>query len=94
MGVRYDEESYVFPAYVAMDGFDSEYEYALIDEENCEITYVFLSYPEFIDLQGYEEYLKLDPAEYEIEDTLKQFTIYARYVEDGFYIEYSDEKEN
>lgn len=88
--VRYDTESYALPAYVAVDGFDYVYEYALVDEENCEITYVLLSYPEYDDLSEYKECLKLDTSEYEIEDALNQFTIYARESEDGIYVEYLD----
>ena len=92
-GVLYDTESYVLPAYVAVDGFDYIYEYALVDEENCEITYILLSYPEFVNMRKYKEYLKLDSAEYEIEDSLNQFSIYSRYSESGdYWIEYSDEK--
>ena len=91
IGIKYDDESYALPAYVAIDGFDYEYEYALLDEENHTITYIILSYPEYVDLSEYEEYLKLDADEYKIEDSLNQFSIYERYYKDGVYIEYSDE---
>ncbi len=91
IGIKYDEETYALPAYVAIDGFDYEYEYALLDEKNHTITYIILSYPEYVDLSEYEEYLKLDADEYKIEDTLNQFSIYSRYYKDGVYIEYSDE---
>jgi len=91
LSVRYDTESYALPAYVAVDGFDYVYEYALVNAENCEITYVLLCYPEYIDMSEYQEYLKLDMSEYEIEDALNQFSIYARESEDGIYVEYSDE---
>lgn len=91
IGIKYDEETYALPAYVAIDGFDYEYEYALLDEKNHTITYIILSYPEYVDLSEYEEYLKLDADEYKIEDTLNQFSIYERYYKDGVYIEYSDE---
>lgn len=91
IGIKYDDESYALPAYVAIDGFDYEYEYALLDEKNHTITYVILSYPEYVDLSEYEEYLKLDADEYKIEDSLNQFSIYERYYKDGVYIEYSDE---
>ena len=43
VGIRYDDESYALPAYVATDGVDYQYEYALVDEENCQITYILLS---------------------------------------------------
>lgn len=91
--IRYEEESYALPAYVAVDGFDDMYEYALVNEETCEITYVLLSYPEFVDLREYEEYLKLDASAYEIEDTLNQFSIYSVTFDGGAsWMEYSDEE--
>nr|MBP3598574.1 helix-turn-helix domain-containing protein [Eubacterium sp.] len=92
IGVQYDEDSYALPAYVALDGYDYEYEYALLDEKNHTITYILLSSPKYVNLCEYEEYLKLDADEYKIKDALKQFTIYSRYYEDGVYIDYSDEK--
>ena len=91
VAVRYDTERYSLPAYVAVDGFDSVYEYALVNVENCEITYVLLSYPEAIDLSNYQEYLKLDMSEYKVKDTLNRFSIYVRKTEDNMYVEYSDE---
>lgn len=91
MKVLYDVKSYALPAYVAADGFDYVYEYALVDDDNCEIIYVLLSYPEDIDLSKYQEYLKLNMSEYEIEDVLNRFSIYVRENEEGVYVEYSDE---
>ncbi len=92
VGIKYDEESYALPAYVAIDGFDYEYEYALLDEKNRTITYVLLSFPEYVDLREYKQYLKLNADEYKIDDSLNQFSIYSRYYKDGVYLEYSDEK--
>lgn len=90
--VIYDEESYALPAYVAADGFDYMYEYALVNEETCEITYILLSYPDYVDLRKYKEYLKLDSSEYEIEDALNHFSIYSNSFDGGeSWIEYSDE---
>lgn len=89
--IRYDVESYGLPAYVAIDGYDYIYEYALVNDETCEITYVLLSYPEYADLRQYKEYLKLDASEYRIEDVLNQFSIYAHSFDGGqSWIEYSD----
>ncbi len=89
--IVYDEESYSLPAYVAVDGFDDIYEYALVDEKTYTITYVLLSYPSEAKLSEYKEYLKKDTSKYEIEDALNQFTIYAHSFDDGqSWIEYSD----
>jgi len=94
VGIQYDEKSYALPAYVAIDGYCCEYEYALLDEKNHTITYIYLSYPQYVNLRKYKDYLKLNRAEYNVEDRLGQFSIYSRYFEDGelsMYIEYSDE---
>lgn len=89
--VKYDEESYALPAYVTVDGFDDIYEYALMDEKNCTITYVLLSYPNVFKLNEYRAYLKKDILKYEITDALNQFSIYAYSFDDGqSWIEYSD----
>ena len=90
LGVRYDEKSYGLPAYVAMDGHSSVYEYALVDEEKCEIVYILLSHPNLDELEGYKDYLKLDESKYKEEITWDKFSIYARHFEDGEYVEYSD----
>lgn len=89
--VLFDTESYILPAYVASDGFDYVYEYALVDDENFEITYMFLSYPKFLKPKGFEKYMKLDSSEYDIDDALDRFSIYTREQEDGSYLEYYDE---
>lgn len=89
--VKYDESSYALPAYVASDGFDSVYEYALMNEDTYEISYIFLSYPNYMELIRYKQYLKVNPMEYEIEDALNQFTIYAHTFNGGdYWVEYSD----
>ena len=89
--VKYDEESYALPAYVTVDGFDYIYEYALVNDETCEITYILLSYPEYVNLKQYKEYLKLDASEYRIKDALNQFSIYAHSFDGGeSWEEYSD----
>lgn len=81
--VKYDEENYSLPAYVAADGFTSVYEYALLNDAEKEITYILLCYPRYEELSQYEKYLKRNPSEYEIEDTLNQFSIYAHTFNDG-----------
>lgn len=88
--VVYDESSFDLPAYVASDGYDSSYEYALVDEENCRITYVLLSCPEVGKEAYYSEYLKKDRTSYE--DTgLDKFTIYAYSFDGGdSYTEFGD----
>lgn len=81
--IKYDEKSYAFPAYVAADGFCDTYEYALVNKETCEISYIYLAYPNMEELAEYIEYLKLNSKEYEVEDELNQFSIYAWTFNDG-----------
>lgn len=89
--VKYDEESYALPAYVTVDGFDDIYEYALMDEKDCTITYVLLSYPNVLKLNEYRAYLKKDTSKYVTLDDLNQFSIYAYSFDGGqSWIEYSD----
>ena len=88
--VRYDEQMYNYPAYIAIDGYTHNYEYALIDEDNDRIIYVLLGYPDYKELSEYKEYLKVGPAEYDIKgSSLERFCIYAvRSVKFDGYAEY------
>lgn len=74
--IRYDTESYSLPAYVTIDGFGKNYEYALIDTTNFEITYVYLAYPN-IDNPTYNKYLKIDKESYSIIDTTNMYSMYS-----------------
>ena len=82
--VIYDEEMYRLPAFIAIDGYDSEYEYALINESEREIVYVYLSYPSVTEA-AYHDYLKWDLTEYAKNDTLNSYSMYSFYFEDGKY---------
>ncbi len=66
--IKYDETAYNYPAYIASDGYDYVYEYALIDRANSTIIYVLLSYPEYVDLDDYTDYLKKDADAYHIKN--------------------------
>ncbi len=75
-----DEDSYYLPAYVAVDGMSNEYEYALIDEDSYEITYIYLSYPKTFLKAIDDECLKKDHKAYNLEgDVLGRFNIYYYY---------------
>ncbi|MBQ5312206.1 MAG: helix-turn-helix transcriptional regulator [Oscillospiraceae bacterium] len=93
--VRYDEEQYALPAYITIDGFAHVYEYALADDANNRITYVYLSYPEIdADKQSYpadrREILKNDLAVYENTDA-ESYSMYNHSFDGGAsYIEYDD----
>ena len=67
---------YNYPAIIASDGYSDAYEYALLDEKSDTIIYAALSYPEFYRMSKYKDYLKKSRSEYQIGDTLGQFTIY------------------
>lgn len=80
--IKYDASSYKYPAYVAIDGFDGTYEYALIDEMKKEIVYLYLSYPS-IDDSRYSEYLKVDKTFYSKADTVEAYSIYYHSFDGG-----------
>ena len=80
--IKYDNSSYNYPAYITIDGFSHTYEYALIDRENKEIIYMYLSYPGE-NVSKYKEYLKRDESEYSKKDTLELFSIYNHSFDGG-----------
>ncbi len=92
--VIYDEDMYNYPAYIAIDGYTHNYEYALIDEDNNRIIYVLLGYPDADGLSEYSDYLKADLSEYEKvkAPSTDRFCIYSvRATDFDGYIEYSEE---
>ena len=76
--VKYDTEMYNYPAYIAVDGYDHVYEYALMDSENSTIIYVLISYPRYAHMSKYNEYKKKDSSDYNLDNgkVLENFTIY------------------
>ncbi|MBR3756191.1 MAG: hypothetical protein IKK48_03685 [Firmicutes bacterium] len=88
--VLYDADSYNYPAYITADGFGHTYEYALMDEENLRIIYVYLSYPD--EETGVDvRYLKRDAAVYEKADTFDRFSMYNHSFDGGeSWTEFSD----
>ena len=79
--VMYDDKSYAYPAYITNDGFDSTYEYALIDRAGGRIIYVYGAY---VIPNGfkYKEYLKIDRSAYQ-QNSLKAFTMYNHSFDGG-----------
>ena len=80
--VLYEEEVYPYPAYITIDGYDSTYEYALMDEENSRIIYLYISYPNVANLE-YAKYLKKDLLTYAKDDSLESFTLYYHTFDGG-----------
>ena len=88
--IKYDETSYSYPAYVSIDGFASKYEYALLNEKDFEITYVYIAYPDLKN-ENYKDLLKKNKDDYSKGDTLKLFSIYSHSFDGGrSYSESSD----
>lgn len=88
--IKYDDASYKYPAYVTIDGFGSTYEYALINTDEFEIIYVYLSYPK-INASKYKDYLKIDKSEYSKTDTINRYSMYNHSFNDGHsFIEFDD----
>ena len=90
--VRYDEETYSYPAYITIDGFGDTYEYALVDQEENKIVYLYLAYPKVDSLVQYKEYLKKDLKTYAEEEKPGAYSMYMHSFDGGeVYIEYSDD---
>lgn len=86
--VKYDEASYEYPAYITIDGFGHTYEYALVNKDKLEISYIYLSYPKRYN-QKYKNYLKKDRSSYSIEYTLDMYSMYNHSFDNGSsFIEY------
>lgn len=80
--VKYDDKSYQYPAYITIDGFGHTYEYALINNDNLEIVYVYLSYPSKNN-SNYKDYLKKEKSIYSALDTLNMFSMYNHSFDNG-----------
>lgn len=88
--VCYDSDSYNYPAYITIDGFADTYEYALIDDTNHRIIYVYLAYPE-IETFEWKDYLKIDLSSYNNEDNTSMFLMYNHSFDDGrTFVRYDD----
>ena len=87
--VKLDEKSYHYPAYVTIDGFGNNYEYALLDEENLRIIYVYLAYPN-VKKMTQTEFLKKDLSLYDKQDGLKGFSLYSHSFHRGEWVEFDD----
>ena len=88
--VRYDEDSYSYPAYVTIDGFGHTYEYALVITERRQIIYLYLSYPGNKQFSRYGAYIKTDRSVYD-KASLSEFSMYNHTFDGGkTYIEFDD----
>ncbi len=90
--VKYDETSYNLPAYITIDGFDSTYEYALLDDTEKKIYSIYLSYPNITN-KKYKKYLKKNKKKYLINDSIKSYSMYNHTFDGGSsYVEFSDKE--
>ena len=79
--IKHDIDSYNYEAYITIDGFGSTYEYALINENELEIIYIYLSYPN-INNTNYNKYLKKDKSIYS-NNNLNMYSIYNHSFDNG-----------
>lgn len=80
--VVYSEDEYDYPAYITIDGFTSNFEYALVDQENCRIICIYIAYIDSSDFP-HEEYLKSDKTDYEYSDSFERFSMYSHSFDGG-----------
>ena len=89
--VLYDEQSYNYPAYTANDGFGNTYEYALIDQAQNRIVYIYMAYPGSKLLKKYSDYVRKDLSSYAEENTMDRFSMYNHSFDGGeSWVEYDD----
>lgn len=55
--IKYDKDNFIYPAYVAILGYNGASEYALLDEKEHKIIYVFIQITEKNDIKFDKEYL-------------------------------------
>lgn len=79
--ILYDEESYNYPAYVTIDGFGNTHEYALIDEADSRIVYVYTAYINTENFK-YRDYLKKNLNQYD-KDLTDSFSMYNHSFDGG-----------
>ena len=77
--------------HLASGGFGNTYEYALIDEAENRIVYIYLAYPGVYTLTRYSDYVKKDLSAYEEENTLDAFSMYNHSFDGGeSWVEFDD----
>lgn len=85
--IQYNEKDFNLPAYVAIYNDDCSYEYALVDENNKKIIYVYTRFMYDKDIEFDKKYLPLNFNE-EMESTeayQKRFSIYSFNIGSGIY---------
>ena len=93
--IKYDTSSYNYPAYIAIDGFSGNYEYALIKEQKHEIIYLYFETVASKQIKDYSEYMKKDTTVYKNTSTTKSFTIYNHTFDNGqSWVEFDDDWSN
>ena len=85
-GTRYNTKDYMLPAYETIQGVDHTYEYALLDEENHIIDYIFLQSMDEENVSFEKEKLPYDYGrDYEADENLNPYDMYAFPKEEGDY---------
>jgi hypothetical protein len=60
INIKYDKSNFIYPAYVAMRGYNGVNEYALLDEKEHKIIYVFTQIINKNDIKFNKKYLPKD----------------------------------
>ena len=87
--IMYNKELYEKGAYITINGFGHTYEYALVDENNLNITYIYLAYPK-LNNEEIKPYLMKDLSNYK-KKNITGYSIYNHSFDKGkSYVEVSD----
>lgn len=88
--IMYTEDAYDYPAYVAIQGCDESYEYALTIDEEKEIVYVFFKGFEFFSLPSQYIPQKYKNGDYVIDNSWDNFNMYYFTEKNGDHTYYKD----
>ena len=87
--IKYDDDSYKYPAYITIDKFDSTYEYCLINRDELEIIYVYISSPNIYN-SNYKKYLKKDKSLYLKHNAIEAYSMYNHSFNNRSFMEFDD----
>lgn len=88
--IKYNETSYKYPAYITIDGFSGQYEYALLLKENYQIVYMYLDVPGNDQIKKYPDYVKIDTSSYQ-KSSNNSFSLYNHSFDGGqSWVEFDD----
>ena len=88
--IKYTEDDFQYPAYVAIQGCNQSYEYALLDEERKEIVYVFCKSLDYFNIPTQYVPKEYTEADNTMTNSWENYNIYFASEKNGDYSYYRD----